>query len=191
MSMDGKSIQQGTTINTLAYYADTDNYDIIVENNWINFNAYITGHDLHSYCNKLEDDIALKQFPLLAPDGSISGTTSKNNKAFAYFNNALEDMSIAKSLKYLEYPDKAQTAAIFCKYKGKSCKLISKDYQSGRAIIEAHDVTGPYTLDVAIVELDNENPKIGNSCTCGHDSLAPGNQGKHSNWCDKYFNHWD
>lgn len=84
--------------------------------------------------------------------------------------------------------DHAPAAAIeHCTYMGKRVRLISKNYQDGTATIEDRDITGPFTLTVKLADCQLESPNDGNKCSCGHDSLAPGNQGKHSNWCDKFF----
>jgi hypothetical protein len=89
---------------------------------------------------------------------------------------------------------------------GYKAKIISRNYQNGQVTFEFdHAVPPGYTV-VNIMTFEQlekvRDPDLIagywggmdfggdiNSplrCTCGNDSLAAGNKGKHSTWCDKY-----
>jgi hypothetical protein len=80
--------------------------------------------------------------------------------------------------------DEPVKAMEWCDYKGKRCRVLSKNYQTGNATLEAHHVTGPYTIDVKLADITLENPRALNKCTCGVDKVG---EGRHSDWCDKFF----
>lgn len=90
---------------------------------------------------------------------------------------------------------------------GYRAKVISRNYQTGEVSFEFDDaVPQGYTVfnTMTFEEFNkihtpdlssgywgnlevNTGPKI--KCTCGNNSVAPNNQGKHSTWCDLY-NKW-
>lgn len=94
-----------------------------------------------------------------------------------YGYNYLEDLSTKEP----------KIAAEWCTYAGKRVRIISKNFQTGEAVLEDRDVTGPFTLTVKLSDIVMESANTSNKCTCGNDSLAPSSQGNHADYCDKYF----
>lgn len=81
-------------------------------------------------------------------------------------------------------------AAEYCEYLGKRCRVISKNYQTGVALIEGHDPTGPFTIEVQLGQLifkDSQAKSYSNKCECGVDAIGGG---RHSEYCPKH-NTWD